>query len=271
MRLVCPSCKAQYEVGDGVIPPEGRDVQCSNCGQTWFEKPRLVETVPRTPAPPPEPQHDPEFDEPPRSRAAQPPAAGGAVSAGAADILREEAERERLSRAKETGAAVEVQPDLGLDQSPERLNAARERVARMRTAAQRDLGEEEADVRDVVAQMVASSRDLLPDIEEINSTLTATTVRKEKERAIGEADGEAAAARRRRGFRMGFGLMLAIWAVLLGAYLLEPAISSRVPSAAPTLTAYSEWADGVRYGLDLWVKGSVESLTRMMSEAVAGS
>ncbi|MEM6635900.1 MAG: zinc-ribbon domain-containing protein [Pseudomonadota bacterium] len=271
MRLVCPSCKAQYEVGDGVIPPDGRDVQCSNCGQTWFEKPRVAEPTPQAAAPPAQPQHDPDFDEPPRARSVQPPAPGPAVSTGAADILREEAERERLSRAKEKGESVEVQPDLGLDQSPERLNAARERVARMRTAAQRDLGEDEADVRDVVAQMVASSRDLLPDIEEINSTLTATTVRKEKERGIGEVDSEAAAARRRRGFRMGFGLMLAIWAVLLGAYLLEPAISIRVPSAAPTLSAYSDWADGVRSGLDLWVQGSVESLTRMMSDAVAGS
>ncbi|MEN9012433.1 MAG: zinc-ribbon domain-containing protein, partial [Yoonia sp.] len=37
MRLICPNCGAQYEVADDVIPLDGRDVQCSNCGHTWFE------------------------------------------------------------------------------------------------------------------------------------------------------------------------------------------------------------------------------------------
>ena len=39
MRLICPNCDAQYEVGEGVIPADGRDVQCSNCGHTWFQYP----------------------------------------------------------------------------------------------------------------------------------------------------------------------------------------------------------------------------------------
>ena len=37
MRLICPNCGAQYEVADDVIPQDGRDVQCSNCGHTWLE------------------------------------------------------------------------------------------------------------------------------------------------------------------------------------------------------------------------------------------
>ncbi|PTV93843.1 putative Zn finger-like uncharacterized protein [Rhodobacter aestuarii] len=37
MRLICPRCGAQYEVDDSVIPEAGRDVQCSGCGQTWFQ------------------------------------------------------------------------------------------------------------------------------------------------------------------------------------------------------------------------------------------
>ena len=39
MRLVCPNCSAQYEIDPSMIPDEGRDVQCSNCGHTWFELP----------------------------------------------------------------------------------------------------------------------------------------------------------------------------------------------------------------------------------------
>lgn len=37
MRLVCPNCAAQYEVDESVIPEMGRDVQCSSCGQMWFQ------------------------------------------------------------------------------------------------------------------------------------------------------------------------------------------------------------------------------------------
>lgn len=37
MRLICPNCVAQYEVDENVIPAEGRDVQCANCGHNWFQ------------------------------------------------------------------------------------------------------------------------------------------------------------------------------------------------------------------------------------------
>ena len=38
MRLICPNCGAQYAVDARVIPDAGRDVQCSSCGHTWFQK-----------------------------------------------------------------------------------------------------------------------------------------------------------------------------------------------------------------------------------------
>lgn len=37
MRLICPNCDAQYEVPVEVIPAGGRDVQCSNCANTWYQ------------------------------------------------------------------------------------------------------------------------------------------------------------------------------------------------------------------------------------------
>ena len=37
MRLVCPKCVAQYEVAEQEIPEEGREVQCANCGNIWFQ------------------------------------------------------------------------------------------------------------------------------------------------------------------------------------------------------------------------------------------
>ncbi|APX89551.1 hypothetical protein BV394_07345 [Brevirhabdus pacifica] len=55
MRLICPNCDAQYEVGDGVIPPEGRDVQCSNCGHTWFQVSETADGRPDEPVTTPPP------------------------------------------------------------------------------------------------------------------------------------------------------------------------------------------------------------------------
>jgi predicted Zn finger-like uncharacterized protein len=44
MRLICPSCRAQYEVDDDAIPAEGRDVQCGACNTTWFQEHALTLT-----------------------------------------------------------------------------------------------------------------------------------------------------------------------------------------------------------------------------------
>ncbi|MBM2577441.1 zinc-ribbon domain-containing protein [Jannaschia sp. Os4] len=44
MRLICPDCGAQYEIAAEMIPPEGRDVQCSNCATTWFQMPPAPES-----------------------------------------------------------------------------------------------------------------------------------------------------------------------------------------------------------------------------------
>ena len=46
MRLVCPNCEAKYEVPDDAIPDIGRDVQCANCGHSWFQmRPRPASAV----------------------------------------------------------------------------------------------------------------------------------------------------------------------------------------------------------------------------------
>jgi len=49
MRLICPNCAAQYEVDEGVIPESGRDVQCANCGDTWFQERRPSLRLPEPP------------------------------------------------------------------------------------------------------------------------------------------------------------------------------------------------------------------------------
>ncbi|MBC6442351.1 MAG: zinc-ribbon domain-containing protein [Rhodobacteraceae bacterium] len=52
MRLVCRKCTAQYEVDESAIPKQGREVQCTNCGHTWFQYPlALLPDRPEAPAP----------------------------------------------------------------------------------------------------------------------------------------------------------------------------------------------------------------------------
>ncbi|SIT78241.1 zinc-ribbon domain-containing protein [Pontibaca methylaminivorans] len=103
MRLICPKCPAQYEVPEDAIPPAGRDVQCSNCGHMWFQRP-ADDTVEST-APATASTNTPARPRRPLDRAV-------------ADILQEEAALEtRLRRAEEQGV-LETQPDLGLDAAP---------------------------------------------------------------------------------------------------------------------------------------------------------
>lgn len=80
MRLSCPGCGAQYEVDAGAIPTEGREVQCSACGHTWFQYAPVTAPAFEAPVLPRPPQRPPED-----FRA----------------LLREEAERETAERRRE--------------------------------------------------------------------------------------------------------------------------------------------------------------------------
>ena len=150
MRLTCPSCGAQYEVPDDVIPDEGRDVQCSNCGNTWFQAKDTENTpealaaeaaAPKDAVWHPEVESDVD-DSPSVNAGATPgetpppaPPRRKELDPAVAEILREEAELE--ARAREAAAAsLEDQPDLGLqepeDEAATRARQAQERMAKLR-------------------------------------------------------------------------------------------------------------------------------------------
>ncbi|MGB3555554.1 MAG: zinc-ribbon domain-containing protein, partial [Jannaschia sp.] len=132
MRLTCPDCSAQYEVSPELIPPEGREVQCSGCGATWVhpgtEAEEDLEAV-SDPAPPVADMRRP-----------RPPADDAVL-----DILRAERDHETRLRAAgsdpDTGMSEPESGDVGTapqgEGSPEdaaRVAAAAER-ARMAAAA----------------------------------------------------------------------------------------------------------------------------------------
>lgn len=287
MRLICPSCGAQYEVDESVIPDAGRDVQCSNCGNAWFQmsaaqlkaqeaaaaeagtatpadSEEWTEAEPEAPAVAEEatevaPPHPPEPEPAPSTVAAEPEPPTVPVEPepkrktlddAVMNVLREEAARERRARDAEGGPAP-AEPDVAAIAVA--AVAARDAVA----ADDAEISREELGDDDTVISR-ASRRELLPDIEEINSTLRATSDRGGEAASM---DAPETLRRRRSGFRMGFSTAIVIAALLLLLYVMAPAIAARVPSLAPALTGYVEAVDGLRGWLDNTLRGLTASMT----------
>lgn len=323
MRLICPNCGAQYEVPDGVIPEQGRDVQCSNCGNTWFQPhpdqdPDLAEELGQDstdmPAPPPAPEaenppfeaeddadedrdaddydddagdddydddaddndtgddldDDAQDDAPDENHPAPPPAAPSRrnLDPSIAELLREEAEFEARQRASESLSGLETQPDLGLEEPAQDEAARRAQEARRRMASRQgldddhdhahdDLTEDDSDLTD----HVGSRRELLPDIEEINSSLNADARR--PARADDHLPGAAALTPRPSGFRRGFALGLLLVVFLWALYAFGPQIAQKLPQIAAPLKAYSQTVDTGRLWLDDQAKALLVKLDAM--------
>ncbi|MEL0438184.1 zinc-ribbon domain-containing protein [Phycobacter sp. K97] len=263
MRLTCPNCAAQYEVPDDVIPDEGRDVQCSNCGTTWFEGGHRASEVQQAPVPDAFAQDDEDHlaQEPDQdadqshsvdeSAAPEPEPEVSArpqrgLDPALSDILREEAEREASLRAAAAASSsgLESQPNLGLDDLPESDSALRARQAKDRMA--RLHGQ---DPRQLAAEESGQRRDILPDIEEINSTLRAGDTA-----AAAQPTVQVAEAPRKSGFARGFALTILLFLLLLMVYTNAGQIAESMPQADPYLSAFVTWVDQARIWLDAQVK-----------------
>jgi predicted Zn finger-like uncharacterized protein len=278
MRIICPNCDAQYEVPEDVMPPEGRDVQCSNCGQTWFqvhpdypldeedsdpeEKPDATVTadkekveVKHDTAKPKTQEAKPPFDPAPAPKAqvSDKPATRKALDPNVAEVLREEAELEARVRRNAMSERLESQPDLGLDEIDGDMSArsrdARARMAKLRGEDPALEDVEPATIRDALP---ASRRDLLPDIEEINSTLRSNSDRSPLTDPGQTAQIEAQEA---RSSRRGFTLMVLLTTLLVLAYVFAPTIAQAVPWVDPWLSAYVGIVDSWRIWLDTQVEG----------------
>jgi predicted Zn finger-like uncharacterized protein len=161
------------------------------------------------------------------------PAPDYAVDDSVLAILREEAEREANARRAE---ALESQTDLGIDAAMPPKGAA---VA-------------EADAKP------AARRDLLPDVEEINSTLRPSEMQDDTD----APDFVSPPPEAPRGFRSGF-LSLMTFAILAAAlYLVAPRLAVMVPALAVPLEGYVSIVDSLRLGLD----GMMRSATVAISD-----
>ncbi|SLN21768.1 zinc-ribbon domain-containing protein [Roseisalinus antarcticus] len=249
MRLICPNCAAQYEVPDDVIPDAGRDVQCSNCGQTWFEyRGQTAEPEPEPIAAPAaaDPVEDATGEEASEAETAPPRTSESEVAAAprrrsldpaVADVLREERATSTALRRPRQPDPMESQGDLALDTPPRSVRPAAAPPADQRPPR----------------------KDSLPDIDEINSTL-----RPADEPAQDPTDTRTAAEKtaqtHRRGFRIGFGVVLLVAAAATGVYHFAPRIAETVPATGPALLAYVDNVDAARLWLDLNLQGIIDGM-----------
>ncbi|WP_135506614.1 zinc-ribbon domain-containing protein [Roseovarius aestuariivivens] len=301
MRLICPNCGAQYEVPDEVIPESGRDVQCSDCGDTWFQyhpdyppdpeemaqdtAPDWTEAATEEPDPAPEPEPasepeperaaepdpEPELERDPEEDAVwamQAPDDGPyddedvfamddtAESAAPArreldpsirDLLREEAEREEQARQSEMRGGVETQQELGIDagesEAERRNQEARARMARLRGLPDTDPDAEDDDIDP------ASRRNLLPDIEEINSSLGPERVEAEKSRAAAQDADAQIEPPEKTGFRRGFRIAIVASVLALLLYAFAPRLAESVPALTGPLAGYVDLVNSGRMAL----------------------
>lgn len=153
------------------------------------------------------------------------------------NVLREEAQRELTARQRER-EGLEMQPDLGL-----------EAAVRGRPAQSPALSTGE----------VAARKDLLPDIDEIKSSLSPETTVAIANSLSGHAEDEL--LDRRRGFRLGFGTMVLAAALAILLYLTAPWLARAFPGAEVFLISYVDWANGVRDWIDGLLAAGVDRMS----------
>ena len=302
MRLVCPNCDAEYEVDDSAIPRAGRDVQCSNCGHGWFQAhPELVAEQAEEDAlfgvaeddhlPEPEDvlagaegKFEPDDVEPsdilepdavvlaPEDErepvvVPEPAAAAMALADDAAPpatrniddsilaVLREEAEREfSARRAEAPPPRLETQTEMGLDAASD---ADARRVARLEGASEQKPEPETARPR----------RNLFPAIEEINSTLRASSGRGADgyDSVVTGSARDAAAAR--GGFGQGFLTLILLVVVVVALYVFAPLIGAKVPALAEAAAGYVSAVDATRR----WIHTEMRALIGMLRGLEGGA
>ena len=98
--IICPACKTRYET-KAVIPPEGRKVRCSKCGNVWQATAVVEAAKPRRAA---APGHAPPLRRAPLRAA--PRSGSGACASGRASSATGPAARRRPGRCARDGASA---------------------------------------------------------------------------------------------------------------------------------------------------------------------
>ncbi len=184
------------------------------------------------------------------------------------DILREEVEYESRARAAEQPQSLETQGDLGLDQGEDRPTATDRRADEAANRLRRLRGQDDAATAAAVAATVRSAkdtrRDLLPDIEEINSTLR-TSGDTPRNPDLGQKANNSTS--RARGFRLGFALVILLAGAAVFVYSSHDSLSQSYPQAAPYIDSFMASANGARIWLDDKVAGLFLKLNALTGQS----
>ncbi|MEL6586683.1 MAG: hypothetical protein AAFQ50_08460, partial [Pseudomonadota bacterium] len=316
-----------------MVPADGRDVQCSNCGTTWFQEGRRRDAAPsdrpvRRAAEDASDAAIPELEvEAPRrgatadeetleilrqerahearqraaARRRQPSLEAeieedldsiGDLSLGAESRAEAAAERRRMAEAAEFARSREAEEEAALSPSERMRRREKTRVPQLTdTEAPPDDTEDVAEAIAAVLKIDAGGtaptpsanmtapeaapgaiaaaaatggasarRELLPDIEEINSSLRPDD--RVPEAAAVEDAQEVPAKGSSNGFRIGFLAIMAVVLVLVLLYVFHGPLGEAVPALAGTLEGYAAWVDQQRVTLERSVEGLTESILR---------
>jgi hypothetical protein len=172
-----------------------------------------------------------------------------------ADILREEAARD-----KEVRATEEARPPTSerQGQSPsDRAKETRERIAAMTG----DAASTPAAVAAAATGAVPGANlRTMPNIDEINATLRA---RAQASDMSGLTEEEQQEVVHRRGFRRGFFLVLFLLAILIAPYFFADQIATQLPQTKGVMAEYVQTVDQLRVWLDEQVqvgRGMIDDL-----------
>lgn len=259
MLLLCPNCGAQYEVPEDHIPKKyGRDVQCSACNHTWFQTHPAQDLQPALQ----DEADDPGSAKQPRGRfdlsLADDPAASSGATAGStspkmpplrqkrslhpsvAGVLREEAKREVEERGSNGPQAS--------DRSSRSGSSDQARDADM------DMQALEALYQNSEQTAKSTHGALLPDIDEINSTLSTSG-------AEWPSDSDASKKIAQKGQRrVGFLVGIAIVVAAAALYYFADTLGNGMPSLQQPLELYQQWINNMRIVLDQWIRKVVDLL-----------
>ena len=253
MLLLCPNCGAQYEVPEDHIPKKyGRDVQCSACNHTWFQTHPAQDLQPALrdeaddpgSAKQPSERFDPSLaDDPAASSDAtavstspqMPPLRQKrSLHPSVAGVLREEAKRE-----------VEERGSNGPQASGSSSRSGSSDQAR---DADMDMQALEALYQNSEQTTKSTRGALLPDIDEINSTLSTSGAEWPSD---SDASKEIAQkGQRRLGFLVGIVIIVAAAAL----YYFADTLGERIPSLQQPLELYQQWINNMRIVLDQWIR-----------------
>lgn len=176
------------------------------------------------------------------------------VDDGLLSILREEAEREAEQRRAE-GLSLDPQPELGLAAPVATATSAQKNGWDEDADRFADFTEDEVEFDD---EGVLRSRGVerLPDVEEINSTLTATSDRDDDfDGYIPEEPGV-----RRSGFGRGFSMIILLAAAGLLVYVFAARLITAIPTLEEPVTQFVTAVDAGRLWLDQQMQVVIDKL-----------